>query len=178
VSRAKFWRLSDPSWRPFLPIGAVGLDRWPDPERRRPGRAASPAGGKIQSLHQPQNRKSSWPGGTSDVAGGSERGVRTRVQTDVTSLPLSNVRPALRTEGSRRAAHIPKSTRSTRPRHGPAREPTAATSIENDFSSPRTRVRVLAQSNASKRRRRLINLHIHGIDLIEHDRLFACGMIK
>jgi hypothetical protein len=87
---------------------------------------------------------------------------------------------ALRYErrGSRRAAHIPKSTRSTRPRHGPAREPTAATSIENDFSSPRTRVRVLAQSNASKRRRRLINLHIHGIDLIEHDRLFACGMIK
>ena len=36
---------------------------------------------------------------------------------------------------------------------------------------------MLAQSNPSKRRR-YINLHIHGIDLIEHVRLFVCGMIK
>jgi hypothetical protein len=32
---------------------------------------------------------------------------------------------------------------------------------------------MLAQSNPSKRRRRFINLHIHGIDVIEHVRLFV-----
>jgi ABC transporter substrate binding protein len=55
-----------------------------------------------------------------------------------------------------------------------ARGPTAATSIENDSYRPQgPRVRVLAQSNPSKRRRRFINLHIDGIDLIEHVRLFV-----
>ena len=46
------------------------------------------------------------------------------------------------------------------------------------ISRPQGPGSAVAQSNASKRRRRLINLHIHGIDLIEHDRRFACGMIK
>ena len=66
----------------------------------------------------------------------------------------------------------------TRPGRRPAREPTAATSIENDFSSPRTRVRVLAQSNPSKRRRRL-DQPTHPWHRLDRTRTpIACDMIK
>ena len=97
-----------------------------------------------------------------------------------TNLPSIDVRSTTASGGQADIARTSANDRVwTRPGHRPARGLTAATSIENDSYRPQgPRVRVLAQSNPSKRRRRFINLHIDGIDLIEHVRLFVCGMIK